>query len=267
MPRLSHDAYVDHLRRESARFRAVLADCDLTARVPSCPDWDAGDLLWHLGAQVQDFWAGIVEQRPVGPPDDWAEPARPDSDDGLFETFDAATARLVGALAAADPSEEAWTWSSDHTVGFVARRQAHEALIHRLDAELAAGAVTDLDPTLAADGVEECLGVMYGGAPPWGSFTPGTGIVRFDLTDVAESLWVRMGTFTGTDPDSGTTYDDEPDIDLVPDPGSEPDVVVAGPAGPMDAWLWHRGDDAAMSVRGDRGVYERLAAIITQSID
>jgi len=266
MTPLPHDAYVDHLRRESARFREVLADGDLTARVPSCPDWDAGDLLWHLGAQVQEFWARMVEQRPVGPPDDWTEPPRPDADDGLLDTFDAATARLADGLAAADPREEAWTWSTDHTVAFIARRQAHEALIHRLDAELAAGTVTDLDPRLAADGVAECLGVMYGGAPPWGTFTPGDGLVRFDLTDVSESLWVRLGTFTGTDPDSGTTYADEPDIDHVPDPGAEPDAVVSGPAGPMDTWLWHRGDDAAITVTGDPGVRDRLAAILGQSI-
>ena len=44
-------------------------------------------------------------------------------------------------------------WADDKTVGYIRRRQAHEALIHRLDAELTAGAVTPLDPDLAADGV------------------------------------------------------------------------------------------------------------------
>ena len=62
---------------------------------------------------------------------------------------------LARVLEAADPADEAWNWSDDHTVGFILRRQAHEALIHRLDAEQAAGDVTELDPRLAADGVEE----------------------------------------------------------------------------------------------------------------
>ena len=66
------------------------------------------------------------------------------------------------------PAEEAWTWSDDHTVGFILRRQAHEALVHRLDAEQAAGRGHELDAALAADGVHECLDVMYGGMPPWG---------------------------------------------------------------------------------------------------
>ena len=266
MTRLTHDTYLDHVRRESQRFRSVLADCDLDAQVPSCPDWNAGDLLWHLGAEVQLFWAGVIERRPEGP-EWWTEPARPDSAAGWFDTFDDATARLTAGLESVDPAEHAWTWSPDQTVGFIGRRQAHEALIHRLDAELAAGTVTDLDPALAADGVDEVLAVMYGGTPAWGAFTPGEGLLRVDVGDTGESLWVRLGLFTGTDPESGKSYADEPDLNVVPDPGSEPDAVVSGPAGPLDAWLWHRGDDTAISVTGDPDVCQRFAAIVTAEID
>ena len=35
----------------------------------------------------------------------------------------------------------------------------------------------------------------------------------------------------------------------------------------MDAWLWKRGDDAAVTVSGDREVYDRFAALVDQSID
>src|SRR5918995_144022 len=58
-------------------------------------------------------------------------------------------------------------------VGFILRRQAHEALIHRVDAEQAAGVPSDVDPALASDGVHEVLAVMYGGCPPWGAGEPG----------------------------------------------------------------------------------------------
>jgi hypothetical protein len=51
---LPHTDYLHHLRADSRRFREVLAACDPAARVPGCPDWDAGDLLWHL-AGVQWF--------------------------------------------------------------------------------------------------------------------------------------------------------------------------------------------------------------------
>jgi len=264
MTQLTHDLYLDHIRNESQRFRVVLADCDLEAQVPSCPDWNASDLLWHLGMQVQDFWAWVVEHRPEGP-DGWSEPARPDSPAGLFDAFDTATARLSAALESADPTEHAWTWSADQTVGFIGRRQAHEALIHRLDAELVAGTVTPLDPTLAADGVHEVLAVMYGGTPTWGTFTPGEGLLRFDLTEAGEAMWVRLGNFTGTDPE-GKSYD-EPDLNVVAEPGVEPDAIVTGPSGPMDAWLWQRGDEAEVSVSGDRAVYDRFAALVNNPIN
>lgn len=263
MTRLSYDAYLQHVRAESDRFREVLADCDPDAPVPSCPEWTAADLLWHLGADVQHFWAWIVTHRPEGP-GGYQEQSRPDSARGLLEALDSATAELLTALESTDPADHAWTWAPEQTVGFIARRQAHEALIHRRDAELAAGKVTDLDPALAADGVQECLAVMYGGCPPWGTFTPGEGVLRFDLADAGESVWVRLGRFTGTDPDGEGR--DEADLNVIEDPGEEPDVVVSGGAGPMDAWLWHRGDAAALSVTGDRQVYDRFAALVTSPI-
>jgi len=47
--------YRAHLAEESARFAEVIAEVPPDARVPSCPDWSADDLLWHL-AEVQWFW-------------------------------------------------------------------------------------------------------------------------------------------------------------------------------------------------------------------
>ncbi len=51
--------------------------------------------------------------------------------------------------------------------------------------------------------------------------------VRFDLTDVEVSLWVALGRFAGTDPDTDVVHD-EPDLSVVDDPGVEPDAVVRG---------------------------------------
>jgi uncharacterized protein (TIGR03083 family) len=269
MARLTFDGYLTHLRDESTRFRAVLADCDPEARVPGCPDWTAGDLLWHL-ARVQWFWGTTIRTRPAPPEgdddDEVAGPERPTSYDGLLAAYDEYSAALVTELESADPAEPAWSWSTEQTVGFTFRRQAHEALIHRLDAEQTAGEVTPLDPELAADGVDEALAVMFGGKPPWGSFAGLPHFVRVDLTDTGESVWVQLGTFSGTDPESGTTYTDEPDIDVVADPGTEPDAVVAGQAAALDAWLWRRGDDADIAVTGDRDTYDRFRVAVNHPI-
>ena len=265
--RLPSETYLAHLRTESARFREVLAACDPAARVPSCPDWDAADLLWHL-ATVQRWWAEVLTARPAKPED--VEPPRPESYDGLLASYDEWSRHLADVLEAADPADAAWNWSDDHTVGFILRRQAHEALVHRVDAELAAGTGSDVDPVLASDGVLEVLAVMYGGCPPWGRWEPGEGLVRVDATDTGEEFWVRFGIFSGTDPDSGTSYADEEDFHVVPAPDDaevEPDVVVDGPAAALDLWLWSRGDDSAISVAGDEATYARFRAIVESPIN
>lgn len=269
MTRLTHDEYLDHIRAESARFREVSATGDPAARVPGCPEWDAADLLWHL-TTVQRFWSRIVIDRPTGP-EDYEEPERPATHGELLEAFDEASAALTGALDGVDPASPAWTWTSaDQSIGFILRRQAHEALIHRLDAEQAAGDLTDLDPALAADGVEEVLAVMYGGCPPWGSWEPLPHLVRVDCTDTGDQIWVQLGLFSGTDPDDGRTYVDEDDchvIEAPADPEVEPDVVMDGPAGLLDAWLWRRLGPDGIDVAGDRVVHDRFLAIVDNPID
>lgn len=263
---LSPAAYLDHIRTESRRFRDVLSTCDPVARVPSCPDWDAADLLWHLTG-VQRFWAEIVEKRPAPPAEDAPEAGRPAGQADLLAAFDAASAALTGALEAADPADEAWHWAPVQTVGTTLRRQAHEALIHRLDAEQAAGEVTPLDRALAADGVLELLEVMYGGeAPAWGRIEHSDRRVRLDLTDVGTSIWVEPCTFLGTHPESGTTYDG-PHVLVVDDPGREPDALVRGTAEALDVWLWQRSDDSEISVTGDPEAFEAFLAAVTQPLD
>lgn len=265
MTRLEPATYLDFIRTESARFHEVLTHTDPSASVPTCPDWNAADLLWHL-TEVQHSWEWVIANRPAVPEDD-PQLARPEDYADLLALFENRSTAFLSTLGSADPAEEAWSWSQDHTVGFTYRRQAHEALIHRLDAELtAAGAFTDLDARLAGDGVHEALDVMFGDCPPWGTFTPGDGLLRVDLVDTDQDVWVRLGQFNGLDPEDGESHD-EPDISVVADPDAEPDAVVAGPAGVVDAWLWGRGDDAEISTAGDPGVFARFRAIIDQPID
>ena len=278
VPLLDYPTYLDHIRTESARFRAALADCDPTARVPSCPDWDAADLLWHL-AGVQLFWAKVIRHRPHSPddPEIADEPAaeRPESYAELLEAFDDFSHALVTELERADPEAEAWHWSGDNRVGTSYRRQAHEALIHRVDAELTAGLpVSPLDAALADDGVAEVLGVMYGGEPEWGTFRRTGEAFAVHLTDTGTQMLVALGKFSGTVPDSGKVYEDEDDLWLVTD-GPDPTVTVSGTAADLDTWLWHRdpgltvgsGEGDRIRVEGDRLVFEKAAEILGGGID
>ncbi len=145
MARLSFEDYLRHLRSDSARFREVLTGCDPEARVPGCPDWTAADLLWHL-AEVQWFWAHTMRTRPAPADEDAEGPSAPRRTTGCWPPSTSTPPALIAVLTAADPAEPAWSWSDEQTVGFTYRRQAHEALIHRLDAEQTAGDVTRAGP-------------------------------------------------------------------------------------------------------------------------
>lgn len=263
---LPYPVYLDHIRAESRRFREVLATCDPDARVPACPDWTAADLLWHL-AGVQWFWARTVRTRPAPPSEDVLEPERPATYDGLLAAFDEHSSSLVAELEAAGPDAAAWHWAPVQTVGTSYRRQAHEALIHRLDAEQTAGSVTPLDPALAADGVLELVDVMYGGdAPGWARFEPSEHLVRIDLTDRDAAIVVRPGTLLGTDPDTGEVHDG-PHLCVVDEPGAAASAVVAGAAADLDAWLWNRRDHAGITVSGDPAAYDAFRAAVSQPLD
>jgi uncharacterized protein (TIGR03083 family) len=263
MARLDPPTYLQHIHDESQKFRDVLADCDPAAAVPSCSEWRAADLLWHLG-EVQHWWTWMVEHRPKGP-EEYSEPERPADYAGLLAFYDEQYAALVDALGQADPAEDAWTWHSEHkNIGFIYRRQAHEALIHRRDAELAAHTISPFPPDLAADGVDEVLDIMYGGCPPWGEFSPLPHYIRIDLTDTDDHVWVQLGRFHGTDPD-GIEHEED-DLHVVSDPGVEPDAVISGTAEVLDARIWRRGDGAETHLAGDLAIVDRFRSIIHQPI-
>lgn len=259
MTRLAFADYLAHLRADSARFRAVLTGADPASRVPACPDWDAQDLLWHL-TEVQWFWGTRMRERPAPPTDDDVRPERPGTREDLLALFDRCSAELADQLAAADPAEPAWSWADEQTVGFTFRRQAHEALIHRLDAEQTVAEVTPLDPALAADGVAELLDVMYGGQPREGETFESSGLVRLDLTDRDLSLWAAAGVLRGGEHEG-------PHLMRVEDPGTEPDAVLSGTAADLDIWLWRRSDGATVQRTGSQTALDAFLAAVDFPLD
>lgn len=108
--------------------------------------------------------------------------------------------------------------------------------------------------------------MMYGGLPPWGSFEPLPHYVEFRAIDLGRSVWTQLGIFSGTSP-KGDEYAGEKDVSTVADPGVPADAVVSGTAGDLDAWLWHRRDDAAITVSGDRAVYGDVRKLLEQPIN
>jgi uncharacterized protein (TIGR03083 family) len=257
--------YLNAIRRESSRFAECLSSAEGSERVPTCPDWNAGDLLWHL-AEVQLFWAAIVGRRLADPEAaDAGAPERPADHAALLALFAHATASLLEALTTTPRETEVWTWAADQRVAFVIRWQAHEALMHRIDAELVNGAATPIEPALASDGIDAALTLVHGDLPSWSTFTPdGTsGLIE---ARHPETTWsIELGRFTGTSPNTGNTYDR--DMLVVVD-GNQPtrSFTVRADAAELDRWLWGRAPATHLEVDGAPDAFARLEQLVAAGI-
>jgi uncharacterized protein (TIGR03083 family) len=261
--------YPGHITSESARFASALRAADPKAQVPTCPDWDADDLLWHL-TEVQWFWRTIVSNRLTDDADVEALDIgnRPDDRRAVFALFDRGSADLVDDLRRNPADTPVWTWSNDHSVGFVRRRQAHEALIHRIDAELTAGHRTPISAHLASDGVDEVLRVMYGGVPDWGEYTPDPArTLRVRTTDTDATWFLTMGRFVGTEPRSGESVDDA-DLRVAElDDGRDSAASIVGCAADLVCWLWNRPPIGAIERSGDPATLSALDAMRSHGVN
>jgi hypothetical protein len=166
-----------------------------------------------------------------------------------------------------DAGTACWSWHAEgRSIGWVRRRQAHEALIHRVDAELAAGDRTPLPGDLAADGVDEILRFMLDVHPlqPWAVFEPDGTTAVIALDDGSPSWAMSLGRFRGTSPTSGNTYDLAA-LELVDDGVADPHAVIRGEAADIDLWLWGRGAVDRLRVEGDPGVADRIRETAAES--
>ncbi len=188
---MDHATHCDALAEEVERFAAAYGAVPGDTPVPSCPGWTADDLAEHLG-HVHRWAEHLVRvQAPerISPRDMGFDrgPANP-------AWIRAGGADLVATLRAGDPDAPMWAWGADQHLRFWSRRQLHETLVHRMDAELAGGAVSGADPAVAADAVDEFLGNLAAA----GRFSPrvaelhGQGTLRFAATDAAASWTVTL---------------------------------------------------------------------------
>jgi uncharacterized protein (TIGR03083 family) len=233
--------HLEALRRDSAALLAAAHAADPATTIVGCPDWTPVDLVWHIG-EVHWFWSTIVGDGLPGP-DDYVEPERPDSDDGVFAFAERSAIRLDDILSRTDPSTEVWTWSEPHNAGFVIRRMAHETAVHRVDAERAAGRDHRIDPELAGDGVDEFL----------------THFLRWTAKDaepIGGSVHLHCGDTAG---EWTVTMDDDGTWNVARE-HSKGDAALRGDAHDLLMVLWRRAPLDAVQVFGDRGVAGRFVA-------
>ena len=144
---------------------ALLRAAPPDAAVPTCPGWTALDLLRHV-CDVYSHKVAVLRLGRALHPGEWTLADEMDQATAL-EWHDSIRAELEQLLAELGPDAACWTWmegDGEGTSGAWARRMAHEALVHRVDAEAVAGRVRlrAAAPGLAVDGINEILTWMAG---------------------------------------------------------------------------------------------------------
>ncbi|HEV2921815.1 MAG TPA: maleylpyruvate isomerase family mycothiol-dependent enzyme, partial [Actinomycetota bacterium] len=170
---------------------------DLSATVPTTPDWTLAQLLRHVGGNLRSLElavrTGIAVTEPERQVPDHGGP--PGDDPAAIDAWLAeAAARAAQTLGGAGPDAEAQIWQIRWPTAAWARRAAHDLVVHRADAAGAVGAGYTVAGDLAADAVDEFLDLMgnpqvAASAPdPGGPGPDPGGTVHLHATDAGPGL-------------------------------------------------------------------------------
>ena len=234
---MDYGDYISALRSNGSAAAQAARDMPMETTVPSCPEWTLRDLAHHLGSHHR-WVAGNLDQ----PPDGKAFKRReePPADEAIPDWLEAGAEMLATKLAATDPAKPCWTWVPfDDSVGFWARRTTHETAMHRWDAQNADGEADAVEPELAADGVDEYLGIL--GAFQGRRF-PEAGSIHLHSTDAPGEWLVRL---------------DAEGIQLTRE-HAKGDVAVRGLASDVLLVLMGRKTMVAVDVFGEAPLFERF---------
>ena len=219
---------------------------DTAAAVPTCPGWTVADLVTHVGGIHRWVTAIVASQAPSRLPFPEVEPESSSAGD-LAEWLTVGAVPLLNSLQAAGPVTPVWTWGPGRTSGWWARRMVHETAVHRADAELAVGrAASEIDPVIAADGIDEFLFNLPSARRPYkhlASFPTGASL-HLHATD-ADGEWLIRFTESGIAWERGhakATVAVRGPVALLllfaygRAPGSDERFAVFGDASVLDAW-------------------------------
>jgi uncharacterized protein (TIGR03083 family) len=251
MPQLSPARYFAEIEEGTAGLAEILAERDQSLPIPSCPDWTLRQLVTHVG-RAHRWAAEITRTR-----SDVFIPMREVPDGKLPEDraeqpawLRAGAARIVDAVREAD-SDIVWSFLGPAPAVFWIRRMANETLVHRADAQLAAGAEPEpvIDAELAADAIDEWLTLL---APAILANSDG----RTSALAAGASLHVHA-TDEGLDGGEWTIRQDADGLTVEPGHGKG-DAALTGPAASLLLVLMRRRpvSDPAVTVYGDSSVVD-----------
>ncbi|MFB9909682.1 maleylpyruvate isomerase family mycothiol-dependent enzyme [Allokutzneria oryzae] len=174
MSRLSFERYCAEIIAQTDLLATSIKDADMSVPVPSCPGWNVGQLVRHLGGG-QRWVETIARTRATEPPSDTnfrdLSACANEDPEALVPWLVECGAGLEEALREIGPDAEVWTPLPGHRSRFFARRFAHETLVHRADAELALGIEFTAATDVLLDAVDEWLELLA--LPQMFEFHPG----------------------------------------------------------------------------------------------
>lgn len=260
--------YVERYAAAAERFAIAVATSDLSARVPSCPEWTTYDLVCHIG-NVHAWAATIVETgRRAAEQNDEPRSRKPRV---VSEWYAGKAEDLYEVLRTADPGMPCWNFAFDEGgAGFWQRRQLHETMIHAVDLFDAGDQQLEIDPEVAADGIDEVLNVFLHRMHHRGYPATLTAPLCLVATDV-DRAWTVTPRAVVTDPSAGVPAQprgssSEAAPALIEGP---PRIVdrrhpqadqVAAPADVLYCVLWNRRHADDLTVTGDSARVEAFLA-------
>jgi len=251
--------FLECLSSDYASLRDAAAATEPTVPVPGCPGWTMGDLVSHV-AMV--YLHKVTSMRTGQVPRSWPPPYL--AEEPLLPLLERAYGELMATFSERDPADPTPTWyDPDQTVAFWIRRMAQETVIHRIDAEQAAGLpVTAVPDDLAVDGVDEVLKRFLAyesvGWPDEFAQLKGGHLASEDGRDTitvtaGQAAWTLRPSPRGVAVEDGA--------------GDHPRVAIEAAPDPMLRWSWGRTGDDAVRVTGDRewaDYLRRMLAEVTQ---
>jgi len=251
MPQLNADRYVAEIEASTAGLAEILAVYDPSLPIPTCPEWTLRQLVTHVG-RAHRWAAEITRTRSDAfiPFREVPDGRLPDDRAERRAWLRAGAALIVDAVREAG-SDLVWSFTGPVPAGFWIRRMAHETLVHRADAQLAAGAEPEpvIEAEVAADAIDEWLMLLTGGilgnAGEWSKALPAGAGLHIHATDdgLGGGEWMIRHDAGG----------------LTVEPGhGQGDAVLTGPAASLLLVLMRRRpvSDPAVTIYGDSAVVD-----------
>jgi len=234
---------------EQGEMLAATPAVALSERVPTVPGWTVEHVVRHTG-KVHQWVLATLQATADTPLSEIVRVGDMPRGPECLAAYRLAFESILDAFSRLDPERPAPTMVGPGTVSWWLRRQAHEVSVHRIDVSdtlRAAGgpSVPELDPALAADGVDEWAHVFLGRLARDGQ--------------LPDSLNGRSIHLHGTDTESAEWH-------LAFDPGAvtvtsehrKADVSLRGPAQHLLLTMWRRRPLTRLDVVGDEAVARDL---------